>query len=108
MNNITKYSLSVISAITVITGCGENIPILEKQMNHKDKCKNIERQLSEVDEFLIYVDKTSQFILTDRAPVLGNAQISISSNKRIMLKDGKKRKLNLTEKFNKNNCKLSK
>jgi hypothetical protein len=103
-----KHGLAYVSVLVIMTGCGQNVPIIEKNMNNEDKCANIDNKLIQVDQYIIDVEKTSAFHLEEAAIALRYPQISNSNNKKDMLKDANNKKAELTADYEKYGCKAYK
>ncbi len=95
MIKIVTMGLSALSLAVVMTGCGQNVPIIVNNMNNEDKCDAHNRQLLKVDQYLVTVEKTSAFHLEEAAVALENPQISTSNNKKDMLRDANRRRTNI-------------
>jgi hypothetical protein len=104
MIKTVTMGLSVLSLAVLITGCGQNVPAVVSNMNNEDKCDAYNKQLMKVDQYLETVEKTSAFHLEEAAVALENPQISTSNNKKDMLRDATKRKINILENMKTYGC----
>lgn len=71
----------------------------------EEQCMLLDKKLMQVDNFLIVVNKTSAFHLEEAATAIPTPGITVSNNKRQMLKDGNKRKAKLEAEYQKLECK---
>ena len=103
-----KYMISSVvglSLLGMLTGCGQNVPLVVNNMDNTDKCSTYNNQLLKVNEYIAKVERTSAFHLEEAAVAMENPQISTSNNKKDMLKDASSRKINILENMKTNGCK---
>ncbi len=97
--------LAFAATAAIMTGCGQNVPLVVNNMDNEDKCSAYNNQLLKVNEYIAKVERTSAFHLEEAAVALENPQISTSNNKKDMLKDASSRKINILEDMKTNGCK---
>ena len=100
--------LSALSLAVLMTGCGQNIPVVVNNMSNADQCDAYNKQLFKVDQYLVTVEKTSAFHLEEAAVALENPQISTSNNKKDMLRDAKRRRTNILADMKTSGCEVYK
>ena len=100
-----RIGIAAITFIAVLTGCGQNVPLVVNNMDNAEKCSVYNNQLLKVNEYIAKVERTSAFHLEEAAVAMGNPQISTSNNKKDMLKDASSRKINILENMKTNGCK---
>jgi len=93
MKKTSLFTLSIFSATLLITGCGQSIPYVNTDT--EEECITVSRNLLKVETFTQTVEKASAFHLEEAAIALENPKISVSNNKRQMLRDASKRKAEL-------------
>jgi len=108
MKKIIIGSIASLSLIVLMTGCGQNVPLVVNNMNNEDKCVAYNQQLFKVDSYIDKVERTSAFHLQEAAVALQDPQISTSNNKKDMLKDANKRKIGILENMKTYGCKAYK
>ena len=104
MKKLITMGLASVTLLALMTGCGQSVPGVGNKSNF-DECGDIDKKLTQVDQFLINVDKTSAFHIEEAAVALENPRVSTSNNKKEMLKDGKRKKAKLLEEQRKLGCK---
>ncbi len=72
-----------------------------------DSCASIVEELIKLDEFTIMVNNTSAFHLEEKASALPVPGITVSNNKKQMLRDAKKKRAALLTEHKKYGCKTS-
>ena len=105
MNKMIKTGLATATFLLVLTGCGQNVPLVVNNMDNTEKCSVYNNQLLKVNEYIAKVERTSAFHLEEAAVAMENPQISTSNNKKDMLKDANSRKINILENMKTNGCK---
>ena len=108
MIKTVTMGLSALSLAVLMTGCGQNVPVVVNNMSNADKCDTYNQQLYKVDQYIETVERTSAFHLEEAAVALENPQISTSNNKKDMLRDANKRKIDILENMKTYGCKLYK
>ena len=102
-----KYMISGLlglSLLGMLTGCGQNVPLVVNNMDKTNKCNAYNGQLLKVDEYITKVESMSAFHLEEAAAAIENPQISTSNNKKDMLKDASKRRTNILADMKTNGC----
>ncbi|PTB83452.1 hypothetical protein C9926_02860 [Sulfurovum lithotrophicum] len=95
-------SLTSFLAITLLTGCGQSTPSMNT--NIEAECLTINKNLLKIDKFTQTVENTSAFHLEESAVALQVPRISVSNNKRQMLRDAEKRRVELEAEHKKFGC----
>jgi hypothetical protein len=98
-------SLSSLTVAIFMTACGQVPTFGIDELATADECATINKKLIQVDEFLVKVEKTSAFHLDEAAAAIPKTQITTSTNKKTMLKDGNRRKAELLEEQQRKGCK---
>jgi len=91
---------------TLFTGCGQKVPSL--LTDTENECQIINKQLLKVDKFTKSVNETSAFHLEEAAAAVTTPGITVSNNKRQMLRDAKKKKAVLKLEYQKLGCETAK
>jgi len=102
MKNTLLLTLSSLTVATFMTACGQSVPHVNA--NTEEECISINRNLLKVEQFTQTVEKTSAFHLEEAAVALQVPKISVSNNKRQMLRDAAKRKEKLEAEHQKLGC----
>ncbi len=97
--------LLVMGIAVAVTGCGENVPLVVNNMSNEKKCAAYNNQLLKVNKYLDTVSGMSAFHLEEAAVAMDNPQISISNNKKDMLKDANQRKIDILTNMKTYGCK---
>lgn len=81
----------------------------EKSVSRKsDVCDTIDQELIELYEFTIMVNTTSAFHLQEKASALPSPGFTVSNNKKKMLKDAEKKRVELLDERQKQGCETAK
>jgi hypothetical protein len=102
---MTKTLFLALSSLTLtlfITGCGQSVPSVNT--NTEEECLAINKNLLKVEKFTSTVENTSAFHLEEAAVAMQVPKISVSNNKRQMLRDAAKRKAQLEVEHQKYGC----
>ena len=102
MKHILLLTFSALFVSTLMTACGQSVPSVNT--NTEEECLIINRNLLKIDKFTETVEKTSAFHLEEVAIALQVPKISLSNNKRHMLRDAAKRKAELEAEHQKLGC----
>lgn len=102
MKKTLLLALSSLTMTLFITGCGQSVPYMNT--NTEEECLTINKNLLKVDNFTQTVENTSAFHLQEAAVAMQVPKISVSNNKRQMLRDAAKRKAQLEEEHQKFGC----
>lgn len=97
--------LSTLGVSIFLIGCGQSIPYINTDT--EAKCVTINKNLLKIDSFAQAVEKTSAFHLEEVAIALQDPQISLSNNKRQMLRDAAKRKAQYESEHKKLGCEVA-
>ncbi len=93
MKKTLLITLSTLSFTTLFTACGQIS--VSTHTNTEEECFILERNLYKVEDFTDTVKKTSAFHLEEAAIAMNVPKITVSNNKRQMLRDAAKRKKTL-------------
>ena len=104
MKRVISIGLASATLFVLMTGCGQSVPELSSKTSF-DECGDINKKLTNVDQFIVDVDKTSAFHLEEAGYALDNPRVSTSNNKKVMLKDANRKKAKLLEEQQKLGCK---
>ena len=104
MKRVISIGLASVTLLALMTGCGQSVPELSSKTSF-DECGDINKKLTNVDQFIVDVDKTSAFHLEEAGYALENPRVSTSNNKKVMLKDANRKKAKLLEEQQKLGCK---
>ena len=102
MNKTLLITLSSLTIATFMTACGQSVPFVNT--NTEEECITINKNLLKVEKFTQTVENTSAFHLEEAAVALQVPKISVSNNKRQMLRDAAKRKAQLEVEHQKLGC----
>ena len=94
--------LGALSAAILLTGCGQSVPYINS--NTEEECATINKNLLKVEAFTQTVENTSAFHLQEAAVAMQEPKISVSNNKRQMLRDASKKKAQLEKEHQKLGC----
>jgi len=104
MKKTLLLTLSTLTVATLMTACGQSVPYINTDT--EEECMIINKNLFQVDKFTQTVEKTSAFHLEEAAVALQNPKISVSNNKRQMLRDAAKRKAALEAEHQQLGCEV--
>ncbi|MCW8821284.1 MAG: hypothetical protein OQK45_03575 [Sulfurovum sp.] len=82
--------------------------VVSKPALSSDLCDTIDKKLIKLYEFTIMVNNTSAFHLEEKAAALSVPGITVSNNKKKMLKDAEKKRAELSKERQKYGCETSK
>ena len=102
MKKTLLMTLSSLALATFITGCGQSVPYFNT--NTEEECATINKNLLKVEAFTQTVENTSAFHLQEVAVAMQEPKISVSNNKRQMLRDASKKKAQLEKEHQKLGC----
>ncbi len=102
MKKTLLITLSSLAVATFITGCGQSLPYVNS--NIEEECATISKNLVKVEQFTKTVKNTSAFHLEEAAVAMQVPKISVSNNKRQMLRDAAKKKAQLEKEHQKFGC----
>jgi len=95
MNKTLLITLLTLAFTTFFTACGQ--VSVSTHINTEEECLTVQRNLYKVEKFTDTVEKTSAFHLEEAAIMMNVPKITVSNNKRQMLRDAAKRKKALEE-----------
>ena len=98
----TETPTPVTTAKTVEKKAVVSEPVLSS--NSSDSCAAIDKKLIKLYEFMIMVNNTSAFHLEEKASALSVPGITVSNNKKKMLRDGEKKRAELSAEREKYGC----
>jgi len=93
MKNILLLTLSTLTMATLMTACGQVVPYVNTDTS--DECATVNKKLIKVNNFTKVVTETRAFHLEESASAVVTPGITVSNNKRQMLRDAAKRKREL-------------
>jgi len=102
MKKTLLFTLSSLTIATFMTACGQSVPYVNT--NTEEECLTINKNLLKVETFTQTVENTSAFHLEEAAVAMQTPKISVSNNKRQMLRDAAKRKAQLEAEHQKLGC----
>ena len=103
---LTISSLSMISFMTACSGQMASVGLVSDDMvsDKTEECITIDRKLIKVDKFIEVVNNTSAFHLEEAAKAIEAPGITVSTNKKQMLRDANKKKTELESEHQKLGC----
>lgn len=103
---LTLFSLSMAAFMTACTNQMASVGL--STADKTEECITIDRKLIKVDKFIEVVNNTSAFHLEEAAAALETPRITVSNNKKQMLRDANRKKAELESEHQKLGCKTSK
>ena len=101
--------LAGFSIAMMISGCGMQMPTFESTGTvSTDECSKINKEITEVNDFITKVDGMSAFHLEETAVALPDVGITRSNNKAAMLRDAAKKKNRLLQDRQRGGCPVPK
>ncbi|MBA1420175.1 MAG: hypothetical protein FAF03_04745 [Epsilonproteobacteria bacterium] len=105
MKKTLLITLSTLTFTTLFSACGQvSVPT---HTNTEEECLTVQRNLYKVEKFTDTVEKTSAFHLEEAAVAMNVPKITVSNNKRQMLRDAAKRKKSLEAEQKELGCKIA-
>ena len=105
MKQTLLFTLSSFAFALLMTGCtGQMAAPGLSAADKEEECINLDRKLIKVDKFLTIVERNSAFHLAEADLAMEAPGITESNNKKRMLKDGNKRRAELTAERQKLGC----
>ncbi len=98
-------TLASFSMAILVSGCGQVQPYVNTDTS--DECATVQKKLRQVDTFTKVVNDTSAFHLDEAADAITTPGITVSNNKRQMLRDAKKKRAVLTAEKQSLGCKTA-
>ncbi len=109
MKKILLFALSSLSLAAFMTACTNQMTSVGLSTADKDEeCMIINKKLIKVDKFTELVNKTSAFHLEEAASAIETPGITVSNNKKEMLRDANKKKTELESKQQELGCETHK
>lgn len=108
MKQTLLLTLSSFAIATLLTACSgqvaDKMAVVGKPTLSSDPCAAIDKKLIRLDEFTAMVNNTSAFHLEEKATALTVPGITVSNNKKQMLRDAKKKHAELSAERQKYGC----
>ncbi len=92
----------------LMSGCTNQMAPAVSSADKTEECMNINKKLIKTDTFLTVVNDTSAFHLEEAARAIEAPGITVSTNKKQMLRDGNKKKAELLQEQQKLGCEIPK
>ncbi len=109
MKQTLLLTLSSLSMVALMTACTNQMASSEPTtVNNIQECKDIDKKLMKVDQFINRVNNTSAFHLEEEAIAIEAPGITVSNNKKQMLKDANRQRAKLLQEHQKIGCKTTK
>lgn len=109
MKQTLLLTLSSLCAALFMTACSGQMASVGLSTNDKmQECVDIDKKLIKVDKFIEVVNNTSAFHLEEVANAMETPGITVSNNKKQMLRDANKKKAKLESEHQKLGCATSK
>ena len=109
MKQTLLLTISSLSLVAFMAGCSSQMASVGLSADDKtEECITIDKKLIKVDDFIIVVNKTSAFHLEEAARAIETPGITVSNNKKQMLRDANRKKAELESKHQKLGCETSK
>ena len=102
MKKILLLALYSFGILTLITGCGQNIPYVNEDT--QEECATINKDMLKINDYIQTIEKTSAFHLEEASIAMLAPKITVSNNKRTILRDANKKKARLEAKYQKLGC----
>ena len=83
----------------------DKVTVLDNTIFSSDTCAAINKKIMKLDRFTTMVNNTSAFHLEEKASALPVPGITVSNNKKHMLRDAKKKGVKLLKEYQKYGCK---
>ena len=105
MKQTLLLTISSLSMLALMTACSSQMASVGLSPDDKiEECITIDKKLIKVDNFIIVVNKTSAFHLEEAAKAIETPGITVSNNKKQMLRDANKKKAKLESEHQKLGC----
>ena len=92
----------------LMSACTNQMAPVVSSGDKTEECMNINKKLIKVDRFLTVVNDTSAFHLEEAARAIEAPGITVSTNKKQMLRDGNKKKAALLQEQQALGCEIPK
>ena len=105
MKNTLLATTLALSSLLLLGGCsGKTETVAANPYQMQKSCENLDRSLVKLDEFILMIENTSAFHLEEAAVAYDFQAITVSNNKKIMLRDAKKYRSELLQKYQEKQC----
>jgi len=104
MKQTLLFRLSFLTITTLMIACTSQIAVADNAIFSSDSCAAVDRKIMKLDRFTTMVNNTSAFHLEEKASALTVPGISVSNNKKQMLRDAKKKYAEYTAERKKYDC----
>ena len=109
MKKTLLLTISSLSMAAFITACSSQMASVGLSTADKtEECINLDKKLIKVDRFLEVVNNTSAFHLEEAASAIETPGITVSNNKKQMLRDANRKKAELESEHQKLECETPK
>jgi len=112
MKQTLLYSLASFVLVTFMTACSgqiaDEMAVVGNPNLASDPCAAIDEKVLRLDRFTEVVKNTSAFYLEEKATAIQVPGITVSNNKKQMLKDVEKKYTEYAEEYQKYGCKVPK
>ena len=109
MKQTLLLTLSSLSIAALMTACSSQMASVGLSTADKtEECINLDKKLIKVDNFITVVNDTSAFHLEEAARAIETPGITVSNNKKQMLRDANKKKAELESEHQKLGCETPK
>jgi hypothetical protein len=82
----------------------DSMPVADNTSYSSEACAAINKELIELDQFTNMVNNTSAFHLEEKISAWPSPGFTVSTNKKKMLRDAKKKRTKLLEEYKKEGC----
>lgn len=103
---LTLSSLCAVGCMTACTGQMASAGLSETDKTQE--CAAIDKKLTKIDAFIELVNSTSAFHLEEAARAIETPGITVSNNKKQMLRDANRQRAELSEEHQKLGCEATK
>lgn len=105
MNKTLLFSTLALSSLIALTGCsGKTEVIAANPYKMQKDCESINKSLVKLEEYILRIENTSAFHLEEAAEAYEVPGVTISNNKKHMLKDARNYRDELIGKYEKMQC----
>jgi len=105
MKKTLFFTHSFFTIATFMIACTSQMAVAEYSIFSSDSCVDIDKKIMKLDRFTTMVNNTSAFHLEEKAAAFPVAGITVSNNKKKMLRDAKKKYVEYTAERQKYDCK---
>lgn len=109
MKQTLLLALSSFAIATLMTACTSQMPFVDTNADtdtgkQEKECISIDKKLIKVDKFIAVVKDTSAFHLEEVAAAIPTPGITVSNNKKQMLRDANRKKVELMKEHQRLGC----